>query len=604
MGKRWAGGGGRRPTLDLGGAALRADPATTAAAATNASAQVAGAVAADAVPPPAASMAPAGTGSALLGLMAEYDDDDVDEGNATAVAPGSLDASQHASAAAQQPSHVEQPGAGEWQSILDPNTNEYYYWNTVTNEVRWVWPCEQAAAAAVTPVPEAPMAAREAVQAAPVATSTAAAAPVPVAAAPVPVEAPEGEAAPDAPSKAAQAGEAADGGLRTAAAVSAAATLSGAAVAAASCPAATTREGGTAAGDVASQANVAAWRWKRAVHSRTKAESAVATATEALAVATTDEEIAAASSTLAAAEAAVAATAAAEVEAEAEANVATAAAAAAAATAVGAAKEAAPPSAAHRARTDAADDLPPGVLPEAGESAAVEGAAALPAVRAASDGVGEGMGAGEAGGVASEVPPSATIQAEASELESRLRALVALWRSGELGGGDLEEDEMPPAELNPAELRVVTDGGAASLDGGGGPATAVETVAPNAAPRLWQQLRARRTDWAAGALEGGYFWRVLCALRADVHHLEGRGLHSGWTRAWHTESAKHYFAHPATGESRWDEPPPPEPTEPPEPIEPPAAMTDATHVSDEEWARQASARAAMHPERRAALAAR
>jgi hypothetical protein len=176
-------------------------------------------------------------------------------------------------------------------------------------------------------------------------------------------------------------------------------------------------------------------------------------------------------------------------------------------------------------------------------------------------------------------------------------------------------------------------------DGSGGRAGA------SGALRMQLQLEARNEDWGAGALDPAHFWTVIQRMTTELIELEGYGLPHGWTRAWDVASASYYFAHPETGEATWDEPTPPEPPEPegPPPEESEAAEPEsadagtdagaeqtpacdpadapaeegsdeaadeeadeaaATRVSDEEWIRKTTARAAMHPERLAVLPSR
>ena len=37
-------------------------------------------------------------------------------------------------------SHPQQPQPEQWERVLDPTTNSYYYWNKETNETRWSRP--------------------------------------------------------------------------------------------------------------------------------------------------------------------------------------------------------------------------------------------------------------------------------------------------------------------------------------------------------------------------------------------------------------------------------------------------------------------------------
>ena len=114
MGKRWTGGGGRRPVLDLStplnasNAAAAADPPTRA-------------------PPGDAGAAV----NPLLGLIG-YDDDD-EKGERVAIS--------HSTQSAEATSAV----PSMWQRILDPGSNAYYFWNPATNEVRWTAPESDAA---------------------------------------------------------------------------------------------------------------------------------------------------------------------------------------------------------------------------------------------------------------------------------------------------------------------------------------------------------------------------------------------------------------------------------------------------------------------------
>ena len=140
MGKRWGGGGGRRPTLDLGDA-LAARSASEAADSS-----------ADAAAPaeePAES-------NPLLGLMGEYGDDD-DEGGATAGDEGSTDDKVAGFLAElEQQGLVADAGAAQdeargtcansaaapnpwlvWRQCVDQATSATYFWNTETDEVCW-----------------------------------------------------------------------------------------------------------------------------------------------------------------------------------------------------------------------------------------------------------------------------------------------------------------------------------------------------------------------------------------------------------------------------------------------------------------------------------
>ena len=169
MGKRYVGGGGRRPVLDLGaGAVLNASTATESSAAppssdpaaeTGRAAPTTQAPAAE----PSSSVA-ASSSNPLLGLISSYgEEEDEDE---VATAPGT-EGLPNASAAPPPSAGTSALAASEWQTILDPASQAYYFWNTVTNEVRWEWPEPSTAASAASAASEAASASSEPPEAAP-----------------------------------------------------------------------------------------------------------------------------------------------------------------------------------------------------------------------------------------------------------------------------------------------------------------------------------------------------------------------------------------------------------------------------------------------------
>jgi len=101
-----------------------------------------------------------------------------------------------------------------------------------------------------------------------------------------------------------------------------------------------------------------------------------------------------------------------------------------------------------------------------------------------------------------------------------------------------------------------------------------------------------------------------------VTALEAAGLPRGWTRAWDASRGAYYFAEPTLRVSSWEDPrsdptvdesalPPPPPPPPEAAIAAAAApATSAAWPSEADWLKRSTAKAGMHPERAALVAAR
>ena len=107
------------------------------------------------------------------------------------------------------------------------------------------------------------------------------------------------------------------------------------------------------------------------------------------------------------------------------------------------------------------------------------------------------------------------------------------------------DDGLDGASTSAAEVLAAA---ATAPDATGGCTGAMQVL------RLLHRLEVRREDWAAGALDPGYFRRTLHGMVPQVSELESFGLPQGWTRTWDASSRKYYFANAQTGAAQWNEP--------------------------------------------------